>query len=95
MPTDNHLRLSQAEFTISGQRGRGQAGLDVVCVQICPSGLSYLTVGRYLTPRLFASIQQPVTNAASTRQQASQYLPDLTLEYQLTDTLLLRALNNQ
>jgi hypothetical protein len=48
-----------------------------------------------LTPRLFASIQQPVTNAASTTQQTSQYLPDLTLEYQLTDTLMLRALNNQ
>jgi translocation and assembly module TamB len=72
-----------------------ELGLDVVRVQIRPSGLSYLTVGRYLTPRLFASIQQPVTNAASTTQQTSQYLPDLALEYQLTDTFMLRVLNNQ
>ncbi|PSQ68009.1 MAG: translocation/assembly module TamB, partial [Bacteroidetes bacterium QH_1_61_8] len=73
-----------------------ELGLDVVRVQIRPSGLSYLTIGRYFTPRLFASIQQPVTtSAASTTQKNNQYAPDLTLEYQLFDTLLLRALNNQ
>ena len=73
-----------------------ELGLDVVRVQIRPSGLSYLTIGRYFTPRLFASIQQPVTtSAASTTQENNQYAPDLTLEYQLFDTLLLRALNNQ
>jgi hypothetical protein len=36
-----------------------------------------------------------VTNAACTTQQTSQYLPDLTLEHQLTDTLMFHTLNNQ
>jgi len=73
-----------------------ELGLDVVRVQIRPSsGASYLTLGRYFTPRLFVSIQQPVTTASPTSVQTAQYLPDLTVEYQLLDTLLLRALNNQ
>lgn len=72
-----------------------ELGLDVVRVQIRPSGLSYLTVGRYFTPRLFASIQQPVSTSTSTTQNSNEYLPDLTLEYQLQDTLMLRVLNNQ
>jgi translocation and assembly module TamB len=52
-------------------------------------------VGRYFTPRLFVSIQQPVTTSGGSTVQTAQYLPDLTLEYQLLDTLMLRALNNQ
>jgi translocation and assembly module TamB len=72
-----------------------ELGLDVVRVQLRPSGASYLTVGRYFTPRLFVSIQQPVTTSSPTGFQTTQYLPDLTVEYQLLDTLLLRALNNQ
>ena len=72
-----------------------ELGLDVVRVQLRPSGASYLTVGRYFTPRLFVSIQQPVTTSSPTSFQTAQYLPDLTVEYQLLDTLMLRALNNQ
>jgi translocation and assembly module TamB len=72
-----------------------ELGLDVVRVQIRTSGVSYLTVGRYFTPRLFVSIEQPVTTSDPLTAQTSQYLPDLTVEYQLMDTLMLRALNNQ
>lgn len=72
-----------------------ELGLDVVRVQLRTSGTSYLTVGRYITPRFFISLEQPVTTSNLNSLQTSQYLPDLTLEYQLTDTLLLRTLNNQ
>ncbi|PSQ97555.1 MAG: translocation/assembly module TamB [Bacteroidetes bacterium SW_9_63_38] len=70
-----------------------ELGLDVVRVQLRTSGTSYLTVGRYITPRFFVSMEQPITT--SNLNQTSQHLPDLMLEYQLTDTLLLRTLNNQ
>jgi translocation and assembly module TamB len=72
-----------------------ELGLDVVRVQIRPSGASYLTVGRYFTPRFFVSVEQPVTEPSVSGAGPTPYLPDLTLEYQLLDTLMLRALNNQ
>jgi translocation and assembly module TamB len=72
-----------------------ELGLDVVRVQVRTSGASYLTVGRYFTPRLFVSIEQPVTTSNLGDLQTNQYLPDLTLEYYLRETLLLRALNSQ
>ena len=72
-----------------------ELGMDVVRLQIRTSGTSYLTLGRYLTPRLFVSIEQPVTTSNLNGSQSTAYLPDLTMEYQLTDTLLLRALNTQ
>ena len=72
-----------------------ELGMDVVRLQIRTSGTSYLTLGRYFTPRLFVSIEQPVTTSSLNGLQSTAYLPDLTMEYQLTDTLLLRALNTQ
>ena len=72
-----------------------ELGMDVVRLQIRTSGTSYLTLGRYFTPRFFVSIEQPVTTTNLNGQQSTAYLPDLTLEYQLTDTLLMRALNTQ
>lgn len=72
-----------------------ELGLDVVRLEIRPTGTSYLTVGRYFTPRLFLSIGQPVGASSSDGQQSAAQVPNLTLEYQFTDTLLLRALNTQ
>ena len=74
-----------------------ELGLDVVRIQLRPNGTSYLTLGRYFTPRFFASIEQPVTPLTSTGQptNSSPFVPDLTLEYQLNRYLLLRALNRQ
>jgi translocation and assembly module TamB len=88
------LALGQASNFVENLAA-SELGLDVVRVQIRTSGVSYLTVGRYFTPRLFVSIQQPVTTSGGSTVQTAQYLPDLTLEYQLLDTLMLRALNNQ
>ena len=72
-----------------------ELGMDVVRLQIRTSGTSYLTLGRYFTPRFFVSIEQPVTTSNLNGPQSTAYLPDLTMEYQLTDTLMLRALNTQ
>ena len=106
-PADQLLSGSGEGGSLATQVALGQAsnfvenlaaselGLDVVRVQLRTSGASYLTVGRYFTPRFFVSIEQPVTTSNLGDPQTAQYLPDLTLEYQLRDTLLLRALNSQ
>ena len=72
-----------------------ELGLDVVRVELRTTGVSYLTVGRYFTPRLFVSVEQPVTTSNLSSTPTAQYVPDLTVEYQLTETWMLRALNNQ
>ena len=73
-----------------------ELGLDIVRLQVRPEGTSYLTVGRYITPRFFASIQQPVFTASTeTSVQSAAFIPDVTLEYQFTDYLLLRSRSNQ
>ncbi|MFB6272408.1 MAG: translocation/assembly module TamB domain-containing protein [Salinibacter sp.] len=70
--------------------------LDVVRLQVRPEGTSYLTVGRYLTPRFFASIEQPVlTTSSDPSLQSTVFIPDVTLEYRFTDYLLLRSRSNQ
>ncbi|MFP4227956.1 MAG: translocation/assembly module TamB domain-containing protein [Salinivenus sp.] len=72
-----------------------ELGMDVVRLQIRTSGTSYLTLGRYFTPRFFVSIEQPVSTSSLNGSQSAAYLPDLTMEYNLTDALLLRALSTQ
>jgi translocation and assembly module TamB len=73
-----------------------ELGLDVVRIQLRPNGTSYLALGRYFTPRFFASIEQPVTPPTSqTTTSTSPFVPDLTLEYQLNRFLRVRAQNRQ
>lgn len=72
-------------------------GLDVVRIQYQPDGGSYFVLGRYVTPRFYVAIEQPV--AVNQTQQGgsatSSLAPDLTLEYELTDNLLMRAQSRQ
>ncbi len=71
-------------------------GLDVVRIQYQPDGGSYFVLGRYVTPRFYVAIEQPV--AVNQNQQGSgtsSLAPDLTLEYELTDNLLMRAQSRQ
>lgn len=73
-----------------------ELGLDVVRLQVRTDGRSYFTIGRYLTPRFFVSIEQLVT--ISSKQSSSEpflFIPNVTLEYQLTDYLLLRSLSGR
>ncbi|MES3629332.1 MAG: translocation/assembly module TamB domain-containing protein [Longimonas sp.] len=69
-----------------------QLGLDVVRLQVRPNGISYLTVGRYITPRFYASIEQPIDTGSS---QTEVLEPDLLLEYELTNTFMARLLRRQ
>jgi translocation and assembly module TamB len=106
-PADQLLSGGGGNGSLAEQVALGQAsnfvenlaaselGLDVVRVQLRTSGASYLTVGRYFTPRFFVSIEQPVATSNLGELQTEQYLPDLTLEYQLLAPLLLRARNSQ
>ena len=106
-PADQLLSGGGGNGSLAEQVALGQAsnfvenlaaselGLDVVRVQLRTSGASYLTVGRYFTPRFFVSIEQPVATSNLGDLQTQRYLPDLTLEYQLLDPLLLRARNGQ
>jgi translocation and assembly module TamB len=88
------MALGQATNVVENLAASG-LGLDVVQLQIRPSGASYLTLGRYFTPRFYASIEQPVTTSGLSSSSEAAYVPDLTLEYRLTNVLVLRALNNQ
>lgn len=73
-----------------------ELGLDVVRLDFRTEGFSYLTVGRYVTSRFFVSVEQPlVTSSFQGRTQSVGLIPDLTLEYHLTDYLLLRSLSSQ
>ena len=67
-------------------------GLDVVRIQYEPDGGSYFVLGRYVTPRFYVAIEQPVSvNQNQQGSATSSLAPDLTLEYELTDNLLMRA----
>jgi len=70
-------------------------GLDVVRIQYQPNGGSYFVLGRYVTPRFYVAIEQPVAADQSQAQNVSSLAPDLTLEYELTDNLLMRAQSRQ
>lgn len=86
--------LGQATNFVENLAAR-ELGLDVVRIQVDPTGSSFFTAGRYFTPRLFVSVKQPMAMSSGGNSQSSQVAPNLTLEYQLTDTLLLRSLNNE
>ncbi|WP_233993977.1 translocation/assembly module TamB [Salinibacter altiplanensis] len=89
------VALGQASNFVEGLAA-SELGLDVVRFDVRTEGTSYLTVGRYLTPRFFASIEQPVLAPSSqTSTQSTALIPDVTLEYQLTNYLQLRSRSNQ
>jgi len=69
-----------------------QLGLDVVRLQVRPNGISYLTVGRYLTPRFYVSVEQPIDTGSN---QTEVLEPDLLLEYELTRTVMMRVLRRE
>ncbi|MFB6285675.1 MAG: translocation/assembly module TamB domain-containing protein [Candidatus Bipolaricaulia bacterium] len=89
------VALSQAANLVESLAAN-ELGLDVVRLQVRAGGRSYFTFGRYLTPRFFVSVEQPVTDpSAQGPTGPSVYIPDVTLEYRLTDYLLLRSLSGR
>lgn len=85
------LAIGQASSFVENLAA-SQLGLDVVRLQVRPNGISYLTVGRYLTPRFYVSIEQPVDTGSSDTEVLD---PDLLMEYELTRTLIARVLRRQ
>jgi len=69
-------------------------GLDVVRFEYSPEGDWYLTVGQYLTPRLYVAVEQSVGSGFAD-QNALELVPDLTLEYQLNRYMQLRTVRRQ
>ncbi len=69
-------------------------GLDVVRFAYSAEGDWYLTVGQYLTPRLYVAVEQSVGSGFADRN-ALELVPDLTLEYQVTPYMQLRTVRRQ
>ena len=65
-------------------------GLDVVRIEPTPDGTIFLTAGQYLSPRFYAAVQQSITDDPGA--QVTSGVPDITLEYEFTRWLLVRAL---
>ena len=65
-------------------------GLDVVRIEPTPDGTIFLTAGQYLSPRFYAAVQQSITDDPGA--QVTSSVPDITLEYEFTRWLLVRAL---
>ena len=65
-------------------------GLDVVRIEPTPDGTIFLTAGQYLSPRFYAAVQQSITDEPGA--QVTSSVPDITLEYEFTRWLLVRAL---
>ena len=65
-------------------------GLDVIRIEPTPDGTIFLTAGQYLSPRFYAAVQQSITDDPGASVTSS--VPDITLEYEFTRWLLVRAL---
>lgn len=65
-------------------------GLDVVRIENRPTG-TYITAGQYISPRFFAAIEQ-VISTQTEQQNIGTTVPNVTLEYELTSWLLIRAM---
>lgn len=65
-------------------------GLDVAEVQQRPDGTIVVTFGAYVTSRTFASISQVVVEGQQRKSEELSRLPEVTVERELLDWLLLR-----
>lgn len=83
------LALGQATGIIENLAA-SKLGLDVVRIEPTPDGTVFLTAGQYLSPRFYAAVQQSITDDLDDPTASS--VPDITLEYELTRWLLIRAL---
>lgn len=83
------IALGQATGIIENLAA-SKLGLDVVRIEPMPDGSVFLTAGQYLSPRFYAAVQQSITDDLDDPVASS--VPDITLEYELTRWLLIRAL---
>jgi translocation and assembly module TamB len=79
----SQLAIGQLASNLGGAAGE-ELGLDVFQIRQEPSRGLTLTAGRYLSSRVFVSLQQPLRIGASTEQQSAGAVgPGFELEYTL------------
>lgn len=83
------MALGQAASLVENLAA-SKLGLDVIRIEPTPDGTIFLTAGQYLSPRFYAAVQQSITDDPGASVTSS--VPDITLEYEFTRWLLVRAL---
>lgn len=84
------LALGQLAGVVEGLAGE-ELGLDVV--EIEPDGLrgAKLTVGKYVSPRLFAAVSRPIAFSNNTVTQRTAAYTEFTVEYTIFDAMIVRV----
>ncbi len=84
------LALAQLAGVVEGLAGE-ELGLDVV--EIEPDGLqgAKLTVGKYVSPRLFAAVSRPIAFEGGTQLQGRETYTEFTMEYTIFDAMIVRV----
>ncbi len=84
------LALGQLAGVVEGLAGE-EFGLDVV--EIEPDGLqgAKLTVGKYVSPRLFAAVSRPIAFGDNTATQRTTAYTEFTVEYTIFDAMVVRV----
>jgi translocation and assembly module TamB len=84
------LAISQLT-TILESRASEELGLDVVEIQQTNLGITELAAGKYVSPRLYVGVSQPISfGVSNTGQPTGTSATQVTLEYEFVDWLLLR-----
>jgi translocation and assembly module TamB len=84
----SQVAIGQATSLVEGLVSEG-VGVDIFRIQERGEGAFYLVVGEYVTPNLFVSVEQPITQ--DEQRGTNSQVPDLTIEYEIQRWLLLRA----
>ncbi|MDQ7039383.1 MAG: translocation/assembly module TamB domain-containing protein [Rhodothermus sp.] len=84
------LALGQLAGIVEGLAGE-ELGLDVV--EIEPDGLqgAKLTVGKYVSPRLFAAVSRPIAFGRNIATQRTEVYTEFTVEYTIFDAMIVRV----
>ena len=84
------LALGQLAGVVEGLAGE-ELGLDVV--EIEPDGLqgAKLTVGKYVSPRLFAAVSRPIAFGNNAATQRTEVYTEFTVEYTIFDAMIVRV----
>lgn len=65
-----------------------QLGLDVVDIQVNPAAGTYLTVGKYVSPKVYVSLTQPLVTSSSYQVGDAAHQTEATIEYELVSWLV-------
>lgn len=65
-----------------------ELGLDVVDIQVNPTAGTYLTVGKYVSPRVYVSLTQPLVTNDSYQVGDAAHQTEMAIEYELVSWLV-------